>query len=289
MTQHNGIQCTAVHKQYKKNTALQSINLHFAPHTLYGLLGRNGAGKSTLLACMAAQTPLTSGTVSVNGEPVWENRVALDQLCFARELNISADAGICQFKVRDYLELARLSYRHWDQEMEARLMTQFALKPKAKLSALSKGMLSMLTIIVALASKADYTFLDEPVAGLDVIARDQFYRLLLEEYQNTDRTFILSTHIIDEAADLFDQIIILHEGAVLLEQPARQLLEHTTRVVGTADAVAQATRGTTVLHTHHLGQSTVALVQGAVDADALGVTLFQPSLQDIFALLCGEG
>ena len=79
-------------------------------------------------------------------------------------------------------------------------MKQFQLDPKKRINKLSKGMLSMVTIIVALASKADFTILDEPVAGLDVIAREKFYHLLLEEYENTDRTFVVSTHIIEEAA-----------------------------------------------------------------------------------------
>ena len=63
----------------------------------------------------------------------------------------------------------------------------------------------MVTIIVALASKSEFTFLDEPVAGLDVVARDQFYRALLDEYDKTGRTFVISTHIIEEAADIYEK------------------------------------------------------------------------------------
>ena len=62
-------------------------------------------------------------------------------------------------------------------------------------------MVSMVTIVVALASRADFTFLDEPVSGLDVVAREQFYRLLLEEFTETGRTFVVSTHMMEEAAD----------------------------------------------------------------------------------------
>ena len=68
------------------------------------------------------------------------------------------------------------------------LIEKFGLNIKTKLGKLSKGMLSMVTIIVAMASKAEFTFLDEPVAGLDVVAREQFYQLLLQEYADTGRT-----------------------------------------------------------------------------------------------------
>ena len=75
----------------------------------------------------------------------------------------------------------------------------------------------MLTIVVALASKAEFTFLDEPVAGLDVVARDQFYRILLDEFTEGGRTFVISTHIIEEAEDLFEEVIFLHKGEILLK------------------------------------------------------------------------
>ena len=85
--------------------------------------------------------------------------------------------------------------------MADELIRKFHLDVKQKIGRLSKGMVSMVTIIVALASKADFTFLDEPVSGLDVVAREQFYRILLDEFTETGRTFVISTHIMEEAAD----------------------------------------------------------------------------------------
>ena len=96
-------------------------------------------------------------------------------------------------------------YPHWDKEMAESLVQKFHLDIKQKLGKISKGMLSMVTIITAMASKAPFTFLDEPVAGLDVIAREQFYQLLLDEYTETGRTFVVSTHIIEEASDIFEE------------------------------------------------------------------------------------
>lgn len=86
-----------------------------------------------------------------------------------------------------------------------------------------KGMLSMVTIITAMASKAPFTFLDEPVAGLDVIAREQFYQLLLDEYTETGRTFVVSTHIIEEASDIFEEVIIVDKGEILLKENTQEL------------------------------------------------------------------
>ena len=85
-------------------------------------------------------------------------------------------------KVKDYVKNASYYYPDWDQKMAEELVAKFELNVKQRINKLSKGMLSMVTIIVALASKADFTFLDEPVAGLDVVMRDYFYRVLMEEY-----------------------------------------------------------------------------------------------------------
>ncbi len=85
-------------------------------------------------------------------------------------------------------------YPHWDKAYAEQLVQRFGLKTKKRISKLSKGMLSMVTIVLALASRAPVTILDEPVAGLDVVAREDFYKLLLEDYTETGRTFIISTH-----------------------------------------------------------------------------------------------
>lgn len=102
--------------------------------------------------------------------------------------------------------------------MADELIEKFELNTKQRINKMSKGMLSMVTIIVALASKADFTFLDEPVAGLDVVMREYFYHKLMEEYTETGRTFVISTHIIEEAADLMEEVIMIKDGSLLLKE-----------------------------------------------------------------------
>lgn len=116
-------------------------------------------------------------------------------------------------------------------------------------------MVSMVTIIVALASKADFTFLDEPVSGLDVVAREQFYRILLEEFTETGRTFVVSTHIMEEAADLFEEVIILKEGKLLLKENTEELLESCLHISGKAEEVDRATEGLEKHYEERLGRS----------------------------------
>ena len=283
--------CENISKQYKKKEVLHDINLTIEQGKIYGLVGRNGAGKTTLLSIMTAQNPATSGTVTCDGMPVWENQEALDHLCFSRELNTLSVLGPNTIKVKEYLRMARTYYPNWDSEMEKRLVEQFDLNPKKKISKLSKGMLSMVTIIVALASKADITILDEPVAGLDVVAREDFYRLLLEEHEATGRTFIVSTHIIEEAANVFEEVIFLKDGEILLKEDTQELLDRTVHVSGLAEEVDAACAGLEIHHVEQMGRSkgvTVLLSGGEQIPAGYDVTIQPVSLQNLFVALCGR-
>lgn len=187
--------------------------------------------------------------------------------------------------------MARTYYPDWDHEMEQRLVEQFGLDVKKKISKLSKGMLSMVTIIVALASKADITILDEPVAGLDVVAREDFYRLILEEHEMTGRTFVISTHIIEEAANVFGEVIFLKDGRILLKEDTQELLERAVHVSGLAEEVDGACAGLNVHHAEQIGRSkgvTVLLEEGQSVADGYDVTMQPVSLQNLFVALCGR-
>ena len=266
------IVCNGIGKIYGKKQVLKDINLTLEKGKIYGLIGRNGAGKTTLLSIMSAQNPASEGTVTWNGENVWENRKALDHICFSRELSINLyGRGVSGMKVKDYLK-------------------KFELNTKQRINKMSKGMLSMVTIIVALASKADFTFMDEPVAGLDVVMRDYFYHKLMEEYTETGRTFVISTHIIEEATDLMEEVVMIKNGEVLLKENTQELLERSYHVSGLAEVVDQATEGYERHHEEKMGRSksvTILLKEGQKLPEGYDVTIQPLNLEKLFVSLCG--
>lgn len=285
------LSCEHITKKYKDKAALDDVSLTLEQGKIYGLIGRNGAGKTTLLSVLTAQNPATSGSVKLDGMNVWENRAALEHLCFSRELNVSTESGLGSMKVKEYLRIASIYYHGWDKSMEERLIALFELPLKKRMNKLSKGMLSMVTIIVALASKAAFTFLDEPVAGLDVVAREQFYKLLLEEYTNTGRTFIVSTHIIEEAADVLEEVIILKDGKVLCTADTQALVDSARYVSGKAEDVDAATAGLEIHHPEITGRAksvTVLLQEGQSLPTGYDVSVQPMNLQKVFLALCGE-
>ena len=285
------LKCENIFKTYQKTDVLKGINLEIEHGKIYGLIGRNGAGKTTLLSVMTAQNPATRGMVTYDGMPVWENQKALDHICFSREINPMAMFGPNTMKIKEYLRTASIFYPKWDKQMARQLTELFHLDMKKRISKISKGMMSMVTIIVALASKADITIMDEPVAGLDVVAREQFYKLLIEEYANTGRTFIISTHIIQEAADVFEEVIMLKEGELLLQENTQELLGRSLHVSGNAQDVNAVCAGLSVYHVENMGRSkgvTVLLEKGQKLADGYNVTVQPVGMQEVFLALCGE-
>lgn len=278
-------------KKYGSTEVLHGIDLELEPGKIYGLIGRNGAGKTTLLSVLTAQNPATEGTVTLGDQTVWENPAALSHLCFSRELNQVSGSNANAMKVKEYLKLAEIFFPGWDKEMARNLVKEFGLDVKKRISKLSKGMLSMVTIVVALASKAEFTFLDEPVAGLDVVAREKFYSLLLEEFSQTGRTFVVSTHIIEEAADVFEEVIIVDQGRILLKENTQELLERSYHISGHQEEVDAATESLTVHHVEKLGRSkgvTVLLQPGQEIPAQYDISVQKISLQKVFVALCEE-
>ncbi len=280
-------------KSYGANQVLFNLDLDIEPGKIYGLIGRNGAGKTTLLGILTGQNTKDSGTVTYGDQPVWENQAVLDQLCFSRELQPTLFSGPNNLKISHYLRSAAIYYPGWDKEYAQKLLEEFGLNPKKKISQLSKGQMSMVTILIALASLAPVTILDEPAAGLDVVMRERFYQLLLEDFARTGRTFIVSTHIIEEASSVFENVIILDHGRILENCPTEELVDQFRYISGREDVVDQVCQGLEVLSTHQMGRhKTVAVRGGGVklqNALQSDVDVSPMNLQNVFVALCGHG
>ncbi len=149
----------------------------------------------------------------------------------------------------------------------------------------------MLTIVLALASRAPITFMDEPVAGLDVVAREDFYRLLLDDYAETGRTFVISTHILEEASNVFEKVLIIKEGRLIEACDADELLAQFCAVTGRDDVVNKACAGLNILHTETLGRQKSCVVRVPAEtmaAKGLDVDCTSLPLQKVFVALCGH-
>ena len=155
-----------------------------------------------------------------------------------------------------------------------------------RIKKLSRGQLSAVGVIVGLASRAPLTFFDEPYLGLDAVARQLFYDRLLEDFAEHPRTVVLSTHLIDEVANLLEHVIVIDQGRILMDDDAETLRSSATTVVGPRTAVDAFVGGREVLHRDGIGGLASVTVSGLgpaerTEAAAAGLELAPVSLQQL--------
>ncbi|MEJ1092413.1 ABC transporter ATP-binding protein [Microbacterium istanbulense] len=247
-------------KRYKDTLALDDVSLRIEKNTIYGLLGRNGAGKTTLMSILTAQNFATSGEVRVFGEHPYENARVLSRICFVREGQKYPDDATAKHA----FGAARLFFPNWDQALADRLVEEFGLPMKTKIKKLSRGQLSAVGVIIGLAARAEITFFDEPYLGLDAVARQIFYDRLLEDYAEHPRTIILSSHLIDEVANLIEKVIVIDKGRILLDEDTEEVRGRASTVVGDAARVDAWAAGREILHRESLGRVASVTVLGAL-------------------------
>lgn len=270
---------------YGRHKALDRVSLQLPPNRIYGLLGKNGAGKTTLLNLISAAMPVKKGKLKLFGQNPFENQAALRNLCFIREKNMYP-AGA---KARDLLAAAAAAYPHWDQEYAIKLAAMFHLDLNKRYKQLSRGMESALGLVIGLASRAELTMFDEPSLGLDASARELFYAEVRRDFREHPRTFILSTHLIDEGAELFDDAVILDRGQVLLHEDVQTLLREHVMLVGSAEELALC-RGVRVIHQGMTPEDEPMLVgRKGAGFDPGSAQVREISLQKLFVYLTEGG
>ena len=251
-------------KRYRSATALDDVSFSIEKDTIYGLLGRNGAGKTTLMSILTAQNFATSGEVRVFGEDPYENAGVLSRMCFVRESQKYPDDATPRHAFR----IAALFFPNWDQALADRLIEELRLPMKRRIKKLSRGQLSAVGVIIGIASRAEITFFDEPYLGLDAVARQIFYDRLLEDYAEHPRTIILSSHLIDEVADLLERVLVIDEGRIVMDEETETARSRAASIVGDTAAVDAFVAGREVIHRESLGRVTSVTVLGHLtDAD----------------------
>jgi ABC-2 type transport system ATP-binding protein len=276
-------------RRYRGHVALNDVTVDIEGPSITGLLGRNGVGKTTLMRIIAAQEFATAGRVRVLGDSPVENDAILRRMVFVRE-----DQAFPDLRVRQVLQVASWFYPNWSAELAEAMLADFGLPPNRKLKKLSRGMRSAVGIIIGLAARAEVTLFDEPYAGLDAVARQVFYDRLLADYAEHPRTVLLSTHLIDEAADLLERVVVMDRGRVVLDAAADDIRGSAATVSGPTAAVSEFTAGRVIWDRRMIAGQESAVVAGGMDdrdwawARELRLSLTPLSLQQLVVHAAGR-
>ena len=244
------VECININKKFGETTALNNFNFKLDKNKLYGLLGRNGAGKTTLLDIITAHKFQDSGEVKIFGENNFENHSVQEKTCHIKEESKFVES----FLVKNLFKTASSFYPKWDQNLALKLIKRFDIKQTKQYRKLSKGMKSAVNIVIGLSSRAPLTIFDESYMGLDTPSRQLFYDLLLEDFRQYPRTIILSTHLIDEINKIFDEVIIIDKGSLLLQEEADTIRAKSYSLVGKKEVLQDKSEQFEVINKQQQGQ-----------------------------------
>ena len=214
-------------KNYGKKSALKnvSVTIHSG---MYGLLGRNGAGKTSLMRILATLSVPSSGEISMNGIPIKETTKIREIVGYLPQ-DFSFYRNMSVYGAMDYLGLLSNIPDKVRKERISALLEQVNLKEnvRTKVKALSGGMKRRLGIAQALLHNPQILIVDEPTAGLDVMARNEMLDML-RDYMEEDeeRSILVSSHISTDLETLCDNIYMINEGNIILHEETDRLLSN---------------------------------------------------------------
>lgn len=283
----DSIQIKNITKRYKDVTALDNISFSFEYGKIYGLLGRNGAGKSTLINIIANRIFPDSGEVLIDGIPTKENMAVHEKIhCMSEQ-----DLYNTSLKVKEHFMWMNRFYSCFDIEKAYAIAEKFNLNTNKKFKQLSKGYQSIFKLTVAIALNVPYLIFDEPVLGLDANHRELFYNILLNDYEENPRTIIFATHLIEEVANIIEDVVIIDKGKVLLQDSAENLLETGYCVSGVIAEVDKFCTGKNVIGEDILGGMKLAYILGEREAlpQNSNLQITNMNLQKLFVKLTEKG
>ncbi|WP_096439102.1 ATP-binding cassette domain-containing protein [Alteribacter populi] len=276
--------------KYKQFEALKDITFTLENGKIYGLIGRNGAGKTTLLSLLASYMEPTSGTIKMGGENPFENRNIMPHVSFIYETDYKDEYE----PAKKYLEAIERYRPNFDRGYAERLAHLFKLPLDKPIKKLSNGMQSALNVTIGLASRSPVTIFDEAYLGMDAPTRDLFYKELLDEQSRYPRIMILSTHLVSEMEYLFDDVLMIDKGRLLLHEPFEEIISKGASVTGSSKSVDEFVSGMKQLNTQQLADTKSVMVYGELSneqqfkAEQMGLEIGPVSLQDLFIHLTNE-
>lgn len=219
------VQCNDLVKKYMNKTAVNGITLDLEEGKIYALLGPNGSGKTTLMKIIAGLVKPTRGIINYKGNPIGvdsKKKVAY----------MSTEPFFYNYMtVEDVGKYYKDFFEDFDSRRYDELIGRMELGMKDKAKNLSSGLAAKLKIAATLARKAELYMLDEPLNGIDIIARERILTAILE-VSREDATILLSSHLVDELEKIIDSAVFIKSGSVVLNGEAEELrLAHGKSIV----------------------------------------------------------
>ena len=267
-------------KSFGAFKALDDLTMHVPKGAVYGLVGPNGAGKSTAIRCALGVYRPDSGSVTLGGEPVYENpEIKVRIASIPDDIFYYPSASL-----EDMRKFYKGIYPNFDDKLFDRLYEVFQLPKHGQIRRFSKGMQKQAAFHLSICTRPDMLILDEPVDGLDPVMRRQVWSLILSEVAQRETTVLISSHNLRELEDICDHVGIMDHGKMLIERSLADMQGSTVKlqIVGPTPTELE------VLHESNSGRLKTLVVRGSAQEVEAMVKPLNPPYFDILPLSLEE-
>lgn len=283
------IEVTNITKSFDDIKAIDSVSASIQEGQVFGLIGTNGAGKSTFLRILCGVLKPEAGTVTIDGEDVYENE-ELKQKVFYISDEQHFFRGSTPIEMRDFYANV---YDNYDKEKFNTLLKKFGLDENRKISTFSKGMKKQLSVILGISANTKYLLCDETFDGLDPVMRQAVKSLFAAEMEDNGMTPIIASHNLRELEDICDHVGLLHKGGILFSKDLDDLkcnIHKIQCVFNSDEAAKEFIDKTKPVSTEVRGRLYTITVNGTRDeiddailgSDTLFAEVLPLSLEEIF-------
>lgn len=220
------LKCINLCKNYCPIKALDNVNFTIEKGRIVGLLGTNGSGKTTLIKIINELLVPSSGEILINGnKPGVESKKIISYL---PERTYLPDNK----KVKEIINYFEDFYKDFSKERALKLLKELDISEESKLKQLSKGTREKVQLVLVMSRDADLYVLDEPIGGVDPVARDKILDLILKNFKE-GASILISTHLIADIERILDDVIFINQGKIILTSSADELRnKYNTSVEG---------------------------------------------------------
>lgn len=259
------IQVNQLQKNYGRNQAIRNLNLELHQDQIIGLIGANGSGKTTFFKMCVGLEGITSGSIRILGGDAWKDMAVRSEIIYSmHDLPVLPTE-----KLKNILRCYEIGFPHFNREFAMKMMDLFELPVKKNCKQLSQGMKSLFHFVCAMASRCQVTLLDEPFIGIDIEKRKMAYEILLRDFMEHPRTFVISSHNLAELEGVLSEMVLIHQGELVFYQDMDLVREMLCRVSGSSEKIqkfAEAQSQGKIIHqdSGELGDSLI--LEGSADS-----------------------
>lgn len=270
--------------KFDRYPALNQLSCRISDGCIYGLVGSNGAGKSTFLRLISGVYRPNSGSITIDGQPVYENPAVKDRVMYVPDELFFLPQSNMNRMARFY----RALYSGFSMDRFRQLTDAFRLNPTANIGTFSKGMRRQAATVLALSTMPKYLFFDETFDGLDPVMRNLVKQVIYNDVVENKTTTIITSHSLRELEDTCDQLALLHRGGIVFESDIQNLKTALFKVqiaFGSAyDRQKFESAGINMLSYNQLGSVSTFIVRGDREQTTEILRGMNPLLLDILPL-----